>query len=46
MDYVVSSDFIILDKCTGWINLAKYIIEEYITDVDIVNLDISKNVLK
>ena len=46
MDYVVSSDSIILDKCTGWINLAKYIIEEYITDVDIVNLDISKNVLK
>lgn len=39
MDYVVSSDSIILDKCEGWVNLAKYIIEEYISDVNIINLE-------
>ena len=32
LDYVVSSDSIILDKCKSWINLNKKIIEEKIDD--------------
>ena len=38
-NYVVSSDSIILDKCDGWINLVRYIVEEYMKGVWIIDLD-------
>ena len=37
-NYVVSSDSIILDKCDGWINLVKYIIDNEINDYWIIDL--------
>ena len=37
-NYVVSSDSIILDKCDGWINLVRYIIDNKIGDYWIVDL--------
>lgn len=36
-NYVVSSDSIILDKCDGWINLVRYIVEEYMKGVWIID---------
>ncbi|CAB1241834.1 conserved hypothetical protein [Clostridiaceae bacterium BL-3] len=35
---IVTSDSIILDECFSWCNLARSIIEDYITDANIVNL--------
>ena len=37
-NYVVSSDSIILDRCDGWINLVKYIIDNEINDYWIIDL--------
>ena len=37
-NFVVSSDSIILDKCDGWINLVKYIIDNGINDSWVINL--------
>ena len=38
-NYVVSSDSIILDKCDGWVNLVRYIIDSKISDSWIINLE-------
>ena len=38
LDYVVTSDATILDKCISHFNLSKNIIKEYIKDVNIVSL--------
>lgn len=42
-NYVVSSDSIILDKCNGWVNLLKYIIEKYMGESWIISLNYESN---
>lgn len=37
-NYVISSDSIILDKCDGWINLVRYIIDNNISDYWLIDL--------
>ncbi|MDI0266155.1 DUF434 domain-containing protein [Clostridioides difficile] len=39
LDRVVSSDAVIVDKCMSYFNIARGIIEEYIKDCNIVNLN-------
>ncbi|MFL8709622.1 DUF434 domain-containing protein [Clostridioides sp. GD02377] len=39
LDRVVSSDAVIVDKCISYFNIARGIIEEYIKDCNIVNLN-------
>lgn len=39
LDRVVSSDAVIVDKCISYFNVARGIIEEYIKDCNIVNLN-------
>ncbi|MCC0632364.1 DUF434 domain-containing protein [Clostridioides sp. ZZV15-6388] len=39
LDRVVSSDAVIVDKCISYFNVARSIIEEYIKDCNIVNLN-------
>ena len=39
MDFVISSDSIILDKCNSWFNLSRYIIDNYIKAIKIINLN-------
>ena len=39
LDRVISSDAIIIDKCISYFNMTKSIIEEYIQDANIVNLN-------
>lgn len=40
LDRVVSSDAAIIDKCVSYFNIGKSIIEEYIKEANIVNLDV------
>lgn len=39
LDRVISSDAIIIDKCISYFNMTKSIIEEYIQDANIINLN-------
>lgn len=38
MDRIVTSDSAVLDKCLGWFNIARKIIDDYVPDANIVNL--------
>ena len=42
LDNVITSDAIILDKCKGWINLTKKIIDEEIIDYPYIDLSLIK----
>ncbi|MDN9159458.1 DUF5616 domain-containing protein [Clostridioides difficile] len=39
LDRVVSSDAVIVDKCISYFNVARGIIEEYIKECNIINLN-------
>ncbi|CEQ20971.1 Uncharacterised protein [[Clostridium] sordellii] len=39
LDRVISSDAIIIDKCISYFNMTRSIIEEYIQDTNIINLN-------
>lgn len=41
LDHVITSDAIILNHCKSWINLAPFIIKQYIPNVDLVDLSFS-----
>ncbi len=39
MDYVATSDSVILDNCKSWINLTSYIIYKYIFSINLISLN-------
>lgn len=41
MDYVATSDSIILDNCISWVNLTSYIIDKYISNISLISFNLS-----